>query len=360
MPGTFDIMKWYVESRKVCARLQTYQAITALHCAIATHQNDKVKYLLSHYRVDELDRQMGALPMLPVATPLAFAAYSGNVEAFRMMVAAGADPTWYSPACEQLWSRSQGRLVSPLVAAIIGNTEDKPGVVQTLVQCGCDPNAPGAGVRKSYQSVVALPLYMAIKLKRPNAVSELLRCGADPTRLNGGFAYHHANMTWFAVTLLTGPDPLPKATLCQIVACGGSWDCTHDDVWVWRAVHNDTPECTMVKRIEQLWSPQASRLHRDVLCTALGAPEMALPRFQRERLPQEVLLKRYSTRFLLRHLFWSPVRHRDCTRAIQEMYKTFALACCRVAAMKTAPELPVDMVTYIARFFSRFFEPAAD
>ena len=121
--GTLEVLKYFIEEKQLPVMRPSYQNITALHCTIAAKCRNKTAYLVSRCTPRQLDTISGGIPALPVSTPLAFAAFRGNMSAVEEMVARGGDINRYSQAPEELWPGSC-RWVSPLIAAIAGNTRD--------------------------------------------------------------------------------------------------------------------------------------------------------------------------------------------------------------------------------------------
>ncbi|MBN22924.1 MAG: hypothetical protein CL678_16685 [Bdellovibrionaceae bacterium] len=301
--GTFEVLRWYIEERRESPLRLSCQNISALHCAIAAGCADKIRYLIPLYTDPrQFDQHRGGTVALPVATLIAWAAYSGQIEAVRMMVARGANINRYSPAPEDLWPNAC-RFVSPLVAAIVGIAERKESggvIIATLLQLGANPNQPGNGIRKSTDSQKALPIQVAIRLGLADVVLSLVRGGADPNKLNGGFAYNQYNMTWYAVTHANVTE-MPLEIIDIMVAFGGAWNRHQQDVVGFKHALRNSRAYNKVLQIEML---RCSLRRVDSFCNALGYPEAASLRLARNTSSLAYLVNWWSPEFLMKHAVW--------------------------------------------------------
>lgn len=170
----------------------------AIHEAVRRGDLDRVIELLSrHPRVvedrDTLRPRSEELPMLQQATPLHFAAQSGNISIVRALLNAGADvnarnPQDITPLHLAAWDgnadiaslliehgadvnrrnhRSEG-LSALDIAAMTGAVD----VIRTLVEHGADPRR-GDPVNR------VTPLHLAAAWDQTHAAEELIRGGAD-------------------------------------------------------------------------------------------------------------------------------------------------------------------------------------
>ena len=355
MSGTLEVLKYYIEERGVDVDRRSYQNISALHCAIAAGESAKIRYLVSRLPPATLDQHVGGTPALPLATPLAYAAYRGELEAVELMVKRGADLNRYSPAPEELWAHSC-RVLTPLVAAIFGlkhknfKDDDRRRVLRGLLRLRADPNQGGNGTRRAAASPKALPLRVALQQCDCVALTVLLANGADPTAVNGGCSYTACSLAWYAITQIKYNSLAPSA-VDALVAYGGGWNPHCREVATWKAVAHGHAAYNKAVEIEELRKLYTT----DQLCAALGFEGAAKLQLSRDSRSLLTLRKSWSTNALLRHGVWRPTTHTIMPTQFQE-FVAIVLQCAAAIekrATSALPALPFDMWALILSHVDR-------
>ena len=334
LPGTYDVMVWYIEQRNVPVHRMSHQCITALHAAIAINDRQKVAYLISRYSAAELDELHGGTPALALATPIGYAAYCGHTELVKLMMDAGANINKYCPASEKVWPTAN-KLVSPLAAAIANLDGDNAAAIDALLRLGADPNQAGSGMRKTADSCKALPLFLAMSSGYTSVVITLLRHGANPCETNCGLSYAKSNMTFWAVRQLNISSLQPEV-VDAMVAYGGSWNPHHRDVVNWKTVYCDTRGYNKAIEIESL---RRKHPHHDRLCVALNHRNGAVCAIRRDLRPFQFLRKHWSAKFLMAHAVWKPTTH----HAMPAKFKAVVLTVLTTFGWLNNPESPANL-----------------
>ncbi len=113
-------------------------------------------------------------------TPLAKAAYDGNVEAIRALLAAGANPNEYDATAQTAlhWAARGGHKLGPHYCR--GETAGRPDVVSALIDSGADVNATDHRGAIPGGSSGWTPLHVALHHEQFSTAARMLERGANP------------------------------------------------------------------------------------------------------------------------------------------------------------------------------------